>query len=390
MDAAAIRRLEAAGFCTILVGIGLARFGFPPLIPVLVGDGTLTPAGAGYLAAANFTGYLVGAVTAERVCRALRFRPTMQWALAATVLSFAASALPLGLAWLALWRFVAGATGAWMMVLAPPILLPLVPVALRTRAGGRIFAAPGSGMLTSGLLLALLAGYGSTVLWLALAAFSLVLAVLALLWLPDPGPVVPSAAAGDAAAAPAVRFGLAFWGLTVLYAAMAAGYVPHTVFWVDFLAREAGAGLGAGGAAWTLFGIGAVLGPQVLGRAAGRFGIAPVLRCGALGLTASVLIPLVARDSLVLSATSVFAGACSVGSFSLVAARSNALIAPEGRPRAWAILTILFALMQGAGAFALARLIEVTHTYQSLFLAAALVLSAGLAAELVLSLRDRR
>ncbi len=149
------------------------------------------------------------------------------------------------------------------------------------------------------------------------------------------------------------------------------------MFWVDFLARETGAGLTVGGAAWTLFGVGAVLGPQVLAKAAAHFGVAPALRAGALGLLACVLLPLWVRDSLLLSALSVLAGSCAIGSFSLVAARSNALVEAAARPRAWAILTVVFALMQGVGAFGLARLLDVTHAYAALFVAAALTLVAG-------------
>ena len=58
-------RLEGAGFALVFVGLGLARFGYPPLIPVMVSHGAVTPAGAGYLAAANFAGYLAGAVVAD-------------------------------------------------------------------------------------------------------------------------------------------------------------------------------------------------------------------------------------------------------------------------------------------------------------------------------------
>ncbi len=110
-----------------------------------------------------------------------------------------ASAAPLGTEWLALWRGVAGVTGAWIMVLVPPVLLPLVPVALRTRSGGRIFAAPGSGMLLSGLLLSLLPGAGSTGLWIAMGVAACLFALPALLWLPDPAPPAPVADAGRAA-----------------------------------------------------------------------------------------------------------------------------------------------------------------------------------------------
>jgi MFS family permease len=385
-------RLELAGFCLVFVGLGLARFGYPPLIPVMVAHGTLTPAGAGYMAAANFAGYLAGAVAADASARRFGPRPVMLAALVAAVASFVACGVDLGLGWLGLWRCVAGISGGLLMVLVPPVLLPLIPVALRPRAGGRLFAAVGAGMLVSGLLLPLMPQAGPGTLWLVIALLGAVAGIAGFALLPRA--LGATAAAADhrdsvAAAGAAPRFGRAFWGLGVLYAAIAMSYIPHTVFWVDFLARDRGAGLGAGGAAWMLFGLGALLGPQALGRLAGRFGYAPTLRASALGLVAALLLPIGVDSEVLLSATSVLAGACAIGSVSLVSGRSNAIVAPERRARAWAILTVGFAVMQGAGAWLLSVVLSVTHSYAALFVTAAGVLLAGLLADALLG-RDAR
>ena len=51
----------AAGLCASLVGLGLARFAYTPLIPALIAAKWFTPAEAVYLGAANLAGYLAGA-----------------------------------------------------------------------------------------------------------------------------------------------------------------------------------------------------------------------------------------------------------------------------------------------------------------------------------------
>ncbi len=56
-----------AGLCASLVGIGLGRFAYTPLIPALVAAGWFTPSQAVYLGAANLAGYLVGALAARRL-----------------------------------------------------------------------------------------------------------------------------------------------------------------------------------------------------------------------------------------------------------------------------------------------------------------------------------
>jgi Uncharacterised MFS-type transporter YbfB len=50
----------AAGLCASLVGLGLARFAYTPLIPALIAAKWFSPADAVYLGAANLAGYLAG------------------------------------------------------------------------------------------------------------------------------------------------------------------------------------------------------------------------------------------------------------------------------------------------------------------------------------------
>ncbi|WP_176510439.1 YbfB/YjiJ family MFS transporter, partial [Pseudomonas urethralis] len=51
-----------AGLCASLVGIGLARFAYTPLIPALINAHWFANAAVVYLGAANLAGYLVGAL----------------------------------------------------------------------------------------------------------------------------------------------------------------------------------------------------------------------------------------------------------------------------------------------------------------------------------------
>ncbi|MEO9190017.1 MAG: YbfB/YjiJ family MFS transporter, partial [Acetobacteraceae bacterium] len=54
-----------AGLAASMVGIGLARFAYTPLIPVLIGAHWFAPAAIVYFGAANLAGYLVGALLAR-------------------------------------------------------------------------------------------------------------------------------------------------------------------------------------------------------------------------------------------------------------------------------------------------------------------------------------
>ena len=66
------RRALLAGLAASLVGVGLARFAYTPLIPALIAVGWFSPADAAYLGAANLIGYLAGALLASRPVRRRR------------------------------------------------------------------------------------------------------------------------------------------------------------------------------------------------------------------------------------------------------------------------------------------------------------------------------
>src|SRR5687768_8252280 len=58
-----------AAFSASLVGIGLARFAYTPLIPPLIEEGWFAASSAHYLGAANLAGYLAGALAGAPLAR---------------------------------------------------------------------------------------------------------------------------------------------------------------------------------------------------------------------------------------------------------------------------------------------------------------------------------
>src|SRR5439155_24891276 len=80
-------RATIAALCANLVGIGLARFGYTPLIPALVAAGWFEPSAAVYLGAANLAGYLAGALGARWLAARTGAATTLRMAMALTAAS---------------------------------------------------------------------------------------------------------------------------------------------------------------------------------------------------------------------------------------------------------------------------------------------------------------
>src|SRR5207248_7065407 len=105
MDRAVIRpvvpplRATMAALSANLVGIGLARFGYTPLIPALIAAGWFRPSAAVYLGAANLAGYLAGALGARWIAARTGTATALRLAMLLTAASLFACAFPLGFGW---------------------------------------------------------------------------------------------------------------------------------------------------------------------------------------------------------------------------------------------------------------------------------------------------
>jgi predicted MFS family arabinose efflux permease len=370
-------RSVLAGVAASLVGIGLARFAYTPLIPVLIERGWFAAEDAFYLGAANLAGYLAGALLAPRGVRAVGTRAMLRGMMALAALSFFACAEPLSFSWYFLWRFAAGLSGGALMAIAAPSILPGVPAEKRGRASGIIFTGVGLGAALSGTLIPWLLDAGLATTWIALGAAATFLTLATWRSWPADAPAAPARAQTPHDQGRALRLLYAQYGLN------AAGLVPHMVFLVDFVARGAAGGFAAGALAWVAFGFGAVAGPFTLGALADRIGFAATLKAsfavqvvaiGVLGLTDLYAV-------VIVSAT--LAGAFTPGIVPLVLGRVREILAatPDRQQAAWSRATASFALMQAAGAYGFSFLFAVTGDYALLFLLAAGCLALALALE---------
>jgi MFS family permease len=233
--------------------MGIGRFAYTPILPLMTAQAGLTAQAAGHLATANYVGYLGGAV-AGTVSHRLA-RSTTAWRTSVVALIGTLAAMPLVsnmFGWLTL-RTVAGFASAVVFVVAVNSLLehlhdhsPHLP--------GWAFGGVGVGIALSGVLvLAMPETAGWRGAWWTAAALAAVLTVgaWAMRGTPRPG-TVTRAVAPQAAVSNAKRL---FAALFVSYTLEGIGYIVAGTFLVAAIHQHSSGWLGSG--AWLLVGLAA-------------------------------------------------------------------------------------------------------------------------------------
>jgi MFS family permease len=373
------------GMAATLTGVGIARFAYVAILPVLVQQGWFGREAAGHLGAANLTGYLLGIGLAALL--AGRFPPgwLVRWSMLLCALSlFACAWRGGGMPWFLFWRVVAGACGAVLMVQAPVLILPRVAADRRGRVAGLIFSGVGLGIVAAATVVPNLAVYGLVPAWLGLGGICALLTLASWNYWRITPPVMPALTpAGSLAGEPGARrawqgFSGPIMLLCLAYTLNAIGYLPHTLFWADYITRELHQPLAAAGFFWGCFGLGAACGPYLTGMLADRFGLTRTLGVGFTLKALGVALPLVATGTPALLVSSVLVGFFSPG---IVGAASSYALEIGGAAqhrRNWTAMNLCFSLAQAGGASAMVALMGGRTSYAVLFWisSAALAVSA--------------
>ena len=372
-----------AGLCASLVAIGLARFAYTPLIPPLIQAHWFTSPQAVTLGAANFAGYLAGALLGRPIATALSNRNALRVLMVIATAAFFACAYPLSVSWFFVWRFASGVSGGAIMVLVATTILPHIPAARRGFASGMIFLGLGLGIAASGTIIPELLRLGLKDTWIGLGVFAAILTAVS--WFGWPG-AAPAAPAASVSARPARREGAAMRVLYGQYAANALGLVPAMVLLVDYVARGLGQGAEVGAGYWVLYGVAAIAGPLVCGNVADRIGFGPAYRLALLSQAIAVGTLALSGSPVLVGVATVVLGLFTPGIVPLVLGRIHEMVPHDHAEQraAWSRATTAFALFQALGGYGYSYLFTLSHNnYALIFLCGATALGLALVADLV-------
>jgi MFS family permease len=338
--------LSVAAACAIAaialaVAMGIGRFAFTPLLPLMVRDGSLAQSAGAWLAASNYLGYLAGALTAGRLGLSL---PTlMRASLAGIVVSTAGMAGFHGLAaWIGL-RFSAGVFSAWALVATSAWALQHLVRAGRAELSGMVFSGVGLGIVFVGVfcLVACRPDVPASLLWLELGVVAALAVAVPSLFVSRP----LRAIAASHSTPSADRTPGPHTGLVICYGVLGFGYILPATF-LPALARELVDDPQLFGLAWPVFGLAAALSTIATAQSFARASRLRIWAVSHVIMAIGVVLP-----SVWLSPVAITIAALLVGSTFMVATMIGM---QEGRARAHGDPTALLGLMTAA--FAIGQL----------------------------------
>ncbi len=375
-----VMAVALSGLLILAVAMGIGRFAFTPLLPMMEKDAGVSIALGGWLAAANYLGYLLGAVSAIR----LRLHPVriIIGSLAAVALFTAGMGYTDQPALWLLFRGLAGMASAWVLVFASSWKLHRLAAAQASHLNGVVFSGVGVGIMLAGLLCMgfQAMAWSSAASWRALAVAALVLSVLALPALLDHAPGPAPAHKAEGAEAPR---GIA--ALVIVYGIFGFGYIIPATF-LPSMARHLVPDPAIFGWAWPVFGLAGVVSTLIAGRLSARFSNRALWGVSHLVMGVGTVLPVLMPNIVGI----LLAALCVGGTFMVVTAaglQEARRLSPHDPAKLMAKLTVAFAIGQILGPVCVSLAPSGDGSLHLLLsISAALLMASGL---YLLSIRNR-
>lgn len=180
-------KVLSAGIFSLILVLGVARFSYTPLLPLMQQQAGLGVAEAGWLAAINYAGYLCGAVIASLISDLVLKDRLYRIGMIVAIVSTVVMGLSTDITVWALSRFFAGLSSAAGMLLGTGLILNWLIRHNHRSELGIHFAGIGIGIAGCALAVELMSHWLDwREQWFAFTAMGCLLLIPALRWLPPP------------------------------------------------------------------------------------------------------------------------------------------------------------------------------------------------------------
>ncbi|KKO49415.1 major facilitator transporter [Arsukibacterium sp. MJ3] len=305
-----------AGFFSQLLCLGVARFAYTPLLPLMQQQTLLDDTSGGMLAAVNYLGYMAGALLAANLSDLKLKDRLYRLGLILAIVSTLGMAFTENVYWWACWRFIAGLSSAGSMLLASALIMHWLLRHKHRAELGIHFAGLGLGIALAALLVELMLAMQLEwhTQWQYLAVCAVLLAIPAWRWLPVPEINTFTIQTNAAATLPTSRF---IRVMLASYFCAGYGYVISATFIVTIVERMPGLA-GSGNLSFIILGLAAAPAVLLWDRIARKIGYLKAIMLALLAQMLAILLPLWLSSLVVVLFSAALFGATFIGVVSLV------------------------------------------------------------------------
>lgn len=254
-------RMSLLVFLATCLGIGVFRFSYTALMPIMIVQYGWTHDFTSFLGSANLLGYLLGALLAlfsikEKSIPILIVSSAVVGSLSLLCCAF----IHMPLVWFMFWRTISGIAGGLLMILAPSFAMKNIAMSQRLKVNFLGFSGIGVGVLSATIIIPLLKNMPVQYVWSIFAALSIFGSLVLFQLLKHQPQQSVQTTSQTPQSIKHSRLGLV---IIIAYMCSAFAYIPHSLFWMDYLSGTLHFPLQRRNLFWVLYGIGSCIGAFV-------------------------------------------------------------------------------------------------------------------------------
>jgi predicted MFS family arabinose efflux permease len=361
------------GILALIIAMGIGRFAYTPILPLMQNDVSISYEAAGYLASSNYTGYLIGAVLVGITSRKRRIF-FFRLSLVISILTTAFMGLTHSYEFWFTLRFFSGLSSAFVFVLASGIVLDNLDSRGKTYWSGIFFGGVGLGIFYTGLMVPILNhSFGWEGVWIGLAITSGIISFLVLVWLKDDTLTSGASIKKDTF----IQFTSHKWlpWLIVAYGCEGFGYIVTGTFIVSIAEKISGFN-GDANLVWILVGLASTPSCVIWSSIGKKWGLMKSLVMAMVLQSAGIVVPVFWISPVGCAIGAILFGATFMGITTLTTTFARQ-INPIESSRILGFLTTIYAVGQIIGPTSAGIITSFTHNYNSVLLGSGGVVLVG-------------
>ncbi len=332
------------GMFGMMVAMGIGRFAFTPILPLMQRDLGISNSLAGGLASLNYVGYLAGALVCAVCPHILRYTSVNVTALVASIATTFLMGFTQSPYWWGVLRLISGVASAMLFVVIAIEVTETMVRSSHSRWSSALYGGIGLGIALSGVFTQILDRFGGwSVAWLGMGGISMILSLVGILVAGKRrGAVsIPSVSSPSTGTLTGIS------RLATAYFLEGVGYIVSATFLVTMITHTAGLARFAPWS-WVVVGLAAAPSTVIWQQIAYRIGVRHALTLAYLLQACGILLSSIATQPFSAGLAAIIFGGTFLGIVSLAMAEGTRRSGADAR-RAAAILTVCFGAGQVIG-----------------------------------------